>query len=95
MCAPAEDIVFGVTLLRTVPADTLSEVLAVNRALYERARDLGGKRMIWGAMPFSPSDWQTHYGPELWPRLQQAKQQFDKRNVLTPGPGIFATGGGA
>jgi FAD/FMN-containing dehydrogenase len=95
MCAPAEDVVFGVTMLRTVSTDTLEDVLAVNRELYERARDLGGKRMTWGAIPFASSDWATHYGPELWSRLQHAKKQFDKRNVLTPGPGIFSTRAGA
>ena len=41
-----------------------------------------------GTMDFTPGDWRRHYGAE-WQAFKQAKSEFDPRNILTPGPGIF------
>jgi FAD/FMN-containing dehydrogenase len=49
---------------------------------------VGGTRMTWATIPFSPDDWVAHYG-EVWPTFRDAKRRFDPNNVLTPGPGIF------
>jgi FAD/FMN-containing dehydrogenase len=89
LCAPAEDVAFSVVLLRTAQPATADGMLALNRTLYERARDLGGKRVIWGAIPFSAADWADHYGEQVGARFREAKRRYDPRNVLTPGPGIF------
>ena len=43
-------------------------MLTSNRALYEQARDLGGKQYPVGAIPFRRSDWRDHFGDE-WHRL--------------------------
>lgn len=90
--APAEDVAFSVVLLRTVSTEAASEALAINRTLYKRARDLGGKRVVWGALAFTPEDWADHYGAETWNRLQRAKRIYDPRQVLTPGAGLFVKG---
>jgi FAD/FMN-containing dehydrogenase len=63
-------------------------MIALNRALYERARDIGGYRMTSSAVAMSQDDWKRHYGP-AWQIVQTAKMKFDPKNVLTPGHGMF------
>jgi hypothetical protein len=63
--------------------------LAQNRALYDQAVALGGKRYVIGAIPnFTPAEWQQHFHPQ-WHFLVNAKHLFDPDHVLTPGQGIF------
>lgn len=70
------------------PSADMSPVLAMNRTLYERARDFGGTRLTTSAIPLSQADWIQQYGP-AWKAFSDAKRRFDPNNVLTPGPGIF------
>jgi cytokinin dehydrogenase len=70
------------------PSADMSEVLAMNRTLFERARDMGGNRLTTSAIPLSQSDWIQQYGP-AWKAFSDAKRRFDPNNVLTPGPGMF------
>ncbi|HET6950640.1 MAG TPA: FAD-binding protein [Acidimicrobiales bacterium] len=83
---------FALTLLRFPfpgPVDSAG-MLAQNRALFDRAVALGGKRYIIGAVPdMSAADWRAHYGG-LWHDFAEAKGRFDPDGVLTPGQGIFA-----
>jgi FAD/FMN-containing dehydrogenase len=88
---PNEPAAFHLSLLRFPPADPaqVAAMLAQNRALYDQAVALGGKRYVIGAIPnFTPADWQQHFQPK-WNFLVQAKNHFDPDNVLTPGQGIF------
>ena len=86
---PDEDLVVRFQCSRIPPASAdMPSILAMNRTLYERARDLGGTRLTTAAIPFSQRDWIHHYGP-AWRSFQDAKTRFDPNNVLTPGPGIF------
>lgn len=86
---PSEPVAFLFSLLRTtVPPATVAEQVAGNRALYERARDAGGKRYPIGSVDLSPRDWVDHYGPD-YPAVLAAKAAYDPRRVLTPGQGIF------
>jgi cytokinin dehydrogenase len=87
---PDSDVFFALEVLSTVPDEpgALEAWLGSNRALYERARDAGGKRHPAGSIPFAPADWVEHFGA-LYPLLVQRKGRFDPNNVLTPGPGIF------
>lgn len=86
---PNEDIIYRFQLSRTVPAGTDTQaMIALNRTLYERARDIGGYRMTSSAVPMTQADWVRHYGP-AWPMLEAAKKQYDPKNVLTPGHGMF------
>jgi cytokinin dehydrogenase len=64
-------------------------MLARNRTLFEKARDLGATRYPIGALRFSRADWVAHYGSQ-WQAFQQAKHRFDPSKILTPGPGIFS-----
>ena len=59
-----------------------------NRALYERARAVGGKRYPVGSVPFGPLDWVAQYGRDF-PAFAAAKATWDPRRVLAPGQGIF------
>ncbi|HET8782163.1 MAG TPA: FAD-binding protein [Pyrinomonadaceae bacterium] len=68
--------------------DRVAELIADNRALFERATSLGGKRYPFDSVPMSKHDWQKHYQP-LWGAFVSAKRRFDPDNILTPGQGIF------
>jgi cytokinin dehydrogenase len=87
---PDEPVVFILALLRTVipPGPTVEEMLASNRDLFERARDVGGKQYPIGAIPFRRADWVEHFGDQ-WRKLVAAKRRYDPNGILTPGQGIF------
>jgi FAD/FMN-containing dehydrogenase len=86
---PDEEIIYRFQLSRVLPAGTdTAAMIALNRTLYERARDMGGHRMTSSAVPMSQEDWKRHYGP-VWQAVQAAKTKFDPKNVLTPGHGMF------
>jgi cytokinin dehydrogenase len=86
---PNEEIVYRFQLSRILPAGTDTQsMIALNRTLYERARDMGGYRLTSSAVPMSQQDWKLHYGP-AWQTVQAAKSKYDPKNVLTPGHGMF------
>ena len=86
---PDEEIIYRFQLSRVLPAGTdTASMIALNRTLYERARDMGGYRMTSSAVEMSQDDWKRHYGP-AWQIVQAAKTKFDPKNVLTPGHGMF------
>jgi FAD/FMN-containing dehydrogenase len=88
---PNEEVFFLFDILRTIPPDpTIVEaVLAENRSLYERNRDLGGKFYTISAVRMSRHDWEKHFQP-VWGHLASEKGRHDPDNVLGPGPGVFA-----
>jgi FAD/FMN-containing dehydrogenase len=63
-------------------------LVANNRALFERATELGGKRYPFDSVPMTKHDWQRHYQP-VWGHLVSAKHTYDPDGILTPGQGIF------
>jgi cytokinin dehydrogenase len=86
---PDEEMIYRFQLSRILPAGTdTGSMIALNRTLYERARDIGGYRMTSSAVAMSQDDWRRHYGP-AWQTVQAAKTKFDPKNVLTPGHGMF------
>jgi cytokinin dehydrogenase len=86
---PDEEIIYRFQLSRVLPTGTdTASMIALNRTLYERARDMGGYRMTSSAVEMSQDDWKRHYGP-AWQIVQAAKTKFDSKNVLTPGHGMF------
>ena len=93
---PSEDFAYGIWIYDATNSNDSSAVSAMltrHYSLYERMRAVGGKRYGgFGAVPFSPTDWQDHFGPETWERLVAAKKKYDPNNVLTPGPGMFGNG---
>lgn len=87
---PSEPVAFLFDILSTAPDSIVAaQMVARNRTLFERARDLGSKRYVISAIPFSQDDWEQHFGP-VWDQLVSAKDRFDPDGILTPGPGIFA-----
>lgn len=88
---PEGELVFLFDILTSAHAVTpaggrpsyAARMLARNRALYERARDLGGTRYGIGAIPFAPEDWRRQLGPAYAPLARQ-KQRYDPAALLTP-----------
>jgi FAD/FMN-containing dehydrogenase len=94
---PDEPVIFVLSLLRTAAPDSggaLSPdaMLALNRALYEQVRDLGGYDYPVGSIPKTPADWRQHFGPQ-WEFLAAARHRYDPSGILTPGQGIFSLHG--
>jgi FAD/FMN-containing dehydrogenase len=86
---PHEEVFWLFDILSTAPSSAVAaQMVARNRRFFELARDLGSKRYVISAIPFSQHDWQQHFQP-VWGQLVSAKRHFDPDNVLTPGPGIF------
>jgi hypothetical protein len=87
---PDEELVFLFAVLRTASpgAATPDTMLAANRTLYQRARDIGGFQYPVGSIPTTPDDWRLHFGP-VWSALAAAKRRYDPDHILTPGQGIF------
>lgn len=86
---PDEEIFFLFDILRTaLDAAVANAMVASNRMIFERARDLGSKHYMISAIPLSHQDWKRHFQP-FWGELVSAKHLFDPDNVLTPGSGIF------
>jgi cytokinin dehydrogenase len=82
---------FVFSLLRNAlpPTPERAEALvAANRALFDRATALGGKRYPFDSVPFTKHDWQKHYQP-AWGRFVSAKRAYDPDEIMTPGQGIF------
>jgi cytokinin dehydrogenase len=63
-------------------------LVAANRALFERATELGGKRYPFDSVPMTRHDWQKHYQP-AWGAFVSARHAYDPEGILTPGQGIF------
>ncbi|NUU22234.1 MAG: FAD-binding protein [Streptomycetaceae bacterium] len=68
--------------------DFASRMLDRNYTWWKRANALGGTRYVEDAVPFSKTDWKTHYGP-AFSQFASWKRQFDPYNIMTPGAGIF------
>jgi len=63
-------------------------LVADNRALFDRATAVGGKRYPFDSVPMTRHDWQKHYQP-AWGRFVSAKHSYDPDGILTPGQEIF------
>lgn len=63
-------------------------MVARNRALFEKAKALGGIRYMIGALDFTRADWRHHFGDQ-WDAFVARKRQYDPDNIMTPGIGIF------
>jgi FAD/FMN-containing dehydrogenase len=68
--------------------ERVAQLVAANRAMFDRAVMLGGKRYPNDSVPMTRDDWQKHYQP-LWGAFVSAKRHFDPDEILTPGQGIF------
>jgi FAD/FMN-containing dehydrogenase len=86
---PDEELGIGFDPLRALPPGTdVEPVLAFNRRLYDRCRELGGSQYPISAVRLDVADWKAHYGDQ-WHRLLAAKRRFDRDDVLASGPDIL------
>lgn len=86
---PDEEVFFLFDILRTIPHEAVDAVVAENRSLYERNRELGGKFYTISAVPMGHHDWLKHFQP-FWGLLVSEKSKHDPGNVLGAGTGVFA-----
>ena len=92
---PEGELVFLFDVLTSAHAPTsggdpryAARMLARNRWLYDRAREMGGTRYGIGAIPFTPDDWRRQLGP-AYAALERQKRLHDPSALLTPSPGIW------
>jgi len=89
---PAGELLCLLSVMRTAPPaapDTVRRMVAANRALYERARAVGGVLHPMSALAMTPEDWRSHFGPG-WADLADAKERYDPHAILTRGYGLWA-----
>ncbi len=90
---PGQGTCVYVAMLRTPTTDPtlVARMLAGNRALFERNREIGGTLYPFSAVGMSGLEWQRHYGA-VWPALARAKHRHDPDRVLASGPDLFRGG---
>lgn len=89
---PPGELLCLLSLMRTAPPTdpaTVGRMVAANRALYERARAVGGVLNPVSALPMTPEDWRAHFGPD-WAEVARAKDRYDPHSILTRGYGLWA-----
>lgn len=89
---PPGELLCLLSLMRTAPPTdpvTVGRMVAANRALYERARAVGGVLHADSALPMSPADWRAHFGAD-WAGVARAKDHYDPHHILTRGYGLWA-----
>ena len=93
---PPDEVIVVLWLFRSSPAadaEAHTRTTAANQGIIARMNAMGGKAYPPYAPYFTRAVWQEHYGTATWARLVAAKQRFDPRGVLTPGPGVFTAPG--
>jgi FAD/FMN-containing dehydrogenase len=88
---PPNELIYAFNLVRLPTTDDATKahrLTIANRAAYDRIRDADGVLYPVSAFAMSSEDWQAHFGA-AWPRLRQAKAEFDPDHVLTPGYELF------
>ncbi|MFJ8106978.1 FAD-binding protein [Streptomyces sp. NPDC096132] len=86
-----EDVSYLFDILSAAPPDdtaAVERILTSNRAAYDSVAAAGGTHYPVGSIPFTPEDWQTHFGP-AWDAFASAKCTYDPEGILVPGQGIF------
>lgn len=87
------DWIFLFDLLSAAPAagpnpEFVAAKLARNRAVYERARAIGGTLYPISAVRMRPADWARQYGPR-YRDFAALKKRHDPARIMTPGPNMF------
>lgn len=88
MITTCDPITWAFDILRFPFVPNTQALLDENRRLYDAAVAVGGTHYPVGALELSGYDWFNHYGPQYF-SFVAAKGRFDRRNILTPGQGIF------
>ncbi|MFJ6080188.1 hypothetical protein ACIQI8_02210 [Streptomyces sp. NPDC092369] len=66
----------------------VDQLVAANRDVRDRARAVGGVLHPVSALPMTPGDWRSHFGP-VWEDLVRAKALYDTNRVLARGYGLW------
>jgi FAD/FMN-containing dehydrogenase len=88
---PGGSVIFPFNLIRlpaTSDQATIDQMVAQNRAFYERIRSAGGLLYPVTAMAMSKDDWKIHFGSG-YPLLSSAKTKYDPQHIFTPGYEVF------
>ena len=86
-----EELMLGFDPLRSLLfGSDVEPVLAFNRGLYDRCKELGGSQYPISAFRLGTADSAVHYG-EQWSRLLDAKCRFDPANTLASGPDVLGS----
>ncbi|MEM7113228.1 MAG: FAD-binding protein [Chloroflexota bacterium] len=85
-----EPTFFSVALLKTTaPVQALIDAeIADNAQLRDDLVAVDGKRYPIDSVPMTRQDWRTHFRPR-WGQFRSDKRRFDRKNIMTPGQGIF------
>jgi FAD/FMN-containing dehydrogenase len=90
---PDADLSFAVSVPRSIgegaDVTAFETMLATNRHLFERARELGGTRQATGAIPFTQDDWAAHFGAG-YESFSRNKDAFDPKGLLAPGARMWS-----
>jgi FAD/FMN-containing dehydrogenase len=90
---PPDESIYAFNLVRLPTTDDATEahrLTVANRTAYDRIRAGGGVLYPVSAFAMSSEDWENHFG-SAWPRLRQAKAEFDPDHLLTPGYELFGS----
>ncbi|XP_057753092.1 cytokinin dehydrogenase 3-like [Arachis stenosperma] len=85
---PNEDIFYVVSILRATDFDKLEAFEAQNQEILQFCEDDGIGMKQYLPQNKTHQEWMLHFGPK-WTLFKQRKQEFDPRNILSPGQGIF------
>jgi cytokinin dehydrogenase len=89
LAVPETDVFFAVRVRRFArDGDRVAAMLEENRALYDLARERGGKMVPGCALDLADSDWVEHFGESYFSTVAR-KGEYDPRAILTPGHGVF------
>ncbi|WP_155054121.1 FAD-binding protein [Streptomyces blattellae] len=88
---PAADRLCLLVLMRTATATdpvAVRRLVDANRAVYDRAKAVGGVLHPMSAVPMTPADWRDHFGP-VWREFAGTKARHDPHGILTRGYGLW------
>ncbi|MED6109257.1 Cytokinin dehydrogenase, partial [Stylosanthes scabra] len=85
---PNEEIFYVVSVLHSTGFDKLDAYEAQNQEILQFCADNGIGIKQYLPQNKTLEEWMSHFGPK-WETFKQRKQEFDPRNILSPGQGIF------
>ena len=91
MRLPQAPVVFQFSVFRFADPDddgVVDAMMSANRALYQRALDVGGTLYPYASVPLDATAWQAHWA-EGWHSLRAAEEAYDPRGILNRGQGLF------
>ena len=88
---PGGSVIFPFNIVRLPAVNdraAIDQMVAQNRAFYDRIRSAGGLLYPVTAMTMSKDGWKTHFG-RGYALLSSAKAKYDPQHIFTPGYEVF------